>query len=260
MFFVTPSNHQQIFFKRNNVIVDTIEITERTQLLFAWETDTQELEFKGKEYFIKKGTLYQSALILDYFCNGHRTLPFVDGDILQEFLRKRVKNGRVRYQLHQFLHPYSIQKSRKRPRGVLLYGPPGTGKSVLGVDLLMALGIKFTNKNMALASSRFLSSYVGETDTKIMAEADSILEYPMLLHAMFLDEVETIAGNRNSDTNSDHKRDSTNTLLTQIEDTMGTKPNILFVGCTNSKVSLDDAIIRAGRMEIHVSHTTELSR
>jgi len=72
------------------------------------------------------------------------------------------------------------------------------------------------------------------------------------LHIIIIDEIDALCKKRGSGSDSTGVNDSVvNQLLTKID---GVKPlnNILLIGMTNRKDMIDEAILRPGRLEVHV--------
>ncbi|KAJ3289383.1 ATP-dependent zinc metalloprotease FTSH 4, mitochondrial [Rhizoclosmatium sp. JEL0117] len=163
--------------------------------------------------------------------------------------------------------PWAIRGFRKRPAGLLLHGPPGNGKSFLVFNYIQKyLKFEFTSENVA--SSRFSSSKVGEGEAKMRAEADICKNDRTKLYVMFIDEIDSIGGDRNLKVrlvflsplsltvplpfikeNQGYKTDYLNQLLAIIG--QPNYSNLFVIGATNYKARLDDALIRDGRLEKH---------
>ncbi|KAJ3093625.1 peroxisomal assembly protein, partial [Phlyctochytrium planicorne] len=103
--------------------------------------------------------------------------------------------------------------------------------------------------NMDYASSRFSSGKVGEGEEKMRKEAGICKRNRQKLYCMFIDEIDTVGGDRNLKENAGYKTDYLNQLLAII----GQRgyQNLFVVGATNYKDRLDAALIRDGRLEKH---------
>jgi SpoVK/Ycf46/Vps4 family AAA+-type ATPase len=135
----------------------------------------------------------------------------------------------------------------RAPRGLLLHGPPGNSKTTLARALGVALGAPI----FALRPSDVLSAYVGEAEralrevfARARAAAPSIV---------FLDEIDALVCARNgSDSGSSLARSLLATLLTEL-DGVGDAGRVLVIGATNRVAALDAALLRPGRLELHIA-------
>ncbi|KAI9175923.1 hypothetical protein H9P43_006287 [Blastocladiella emersonii ATCC 22665] len=137
-------------------------------------------------------------------------------------------------------------------RGVFLHGPPGVGKSVVAFALINALGYQC----VPLDASRVLSKVVGESEraiARVFAQARAAAPCVLLL-----DQLEMLASSRGSaSTSSEGTGDRIVTcFLTELDGIMagvGTKAAEIFViAMTNQPDRIDSALLRPGRLEMHV--------
>jgi len=140
-------------------------------------------------------------------------------------------------------------------RGMLLYGPPGTGKTLIARQLakfLKAAEPKIIN------GPEVLNKYVGQSEENIRKLfADAEKEYKQQgensqLHIIIFDEIDAICKSRGSRQDSTGVTDSVvNQLLSKI-DGVDSLNNILLIGMTNRLDMIDEALLRPGRLELHV--------
>jgi SpoVK/Ycf46/Vps4 family AAA+-type ATPase len=143
-------------------------------------------------------------------------------------------------------------------RGVLLHGPPGCGKTLIARHLASLLGaavVKVVN------GPEVFDKYVGEAERNVrelFAEADKAWDLhggQAPLHVIVLDELDAIAKARNggsSSSDGSSVRDSVvNQLLAKL-DGVQSRSNVLVVGLTNRKDMIDPALLRPGRLEVHL--------
>jgi vesicle-fusing ATPase len=141
-------------------------------------------------------------------------------------------------------------------KGILLYGPPGTGKT------LMARQIgKFLNARepKVINGPEILNKYVGQSEQNIRdLFADAEKEYKEKgdesgLHIIIFDEIDAICKQRGSGAGGGTGvGDSVvNQLLSKL-DGVDQLNNVLVIGMTNRKDLIDEALIRPGRLEVHV--------
>lgn len=148
-------------------------------------------------------------------------------------------------------------------RGVLMYGPPGCGKTLIARHLAAMVGappecVKVVN------GPEVFDKFVGEAERNVrelFQEADEaweLLGEKSPLHVIILDELDSIAKARTGGSGSgdgSSVRDSVvNTLLAKL-DGVSQRNNILVVGLTNRKDMLDTALLRPGRLEVHIEIT-----
>eukprot|EP00327_Prymnesium_parvum_P041331 CAMPEP_0195652628 /NCGR_PEP_ID=MMETSP0815-20121206/32932_1 /TAXON_ID=97485 /ORGANISM="Prymnesium parvum, Strain Texoma1" /LENGTH=580 /DNA_ID=CAMNT_0040796673 /DNA_START=11 /DNA_END=1750 /DNA_ORIENTATION=+ len=140
--------------------------------------------------------------------------------------------------------------------GMLLYGPPGCGKTLLAREIAAALGAR---EPKIVNGPEMMSKYVGESESfirNLFAEAE--LEQAergdeSALHVIVLDELDAFARERGSlkgDTSG--IRDSVINQLLAKMDGVEALDNILVVGLTNRMELIDPALLRSGRLEVHV--------
>ena len=140
-------------------------------------------------------------------------------------------------------------------RGMLLYGPPGCGKTLIARQIGKALNAR---EPKIVNGPEILNKYVGGSEEKIrelfydaekeQAEAGD----NSMLHIIIMDEMDAICKQRGSVKDGTGVSDSVvNQLLSKI-DGVDSLNNILLIGMTNRKDMIDDALLRPGRLEVHV--------
>ena len=140
-------------------------------------------------------------------------------------------------------------------RGMLLYGPPGCGKTLIARQIGKVLNAR---EPKIVNGPEILNKYVGGSEEKVrelFAEAEKEqLEMGdhSMLHIIILDEMDAICKVRGSNRSDSGVSDSVvNQLLSKI-DGVDSLNNILLIGMTNRKDMIDDALLRPGRLEVHV--------
>lgn len=142
-------------------------------------------------------------------------------------------------------------------KGVLLHGPPGTGKTLIAKKI----GRLFNGDGpepVVVNGPEILDKYVGEAEKRVRdlfsaAERDWELHKENSdLHIIILDELDAIAGRRGSTPGGGKLGDTiVNQLLTKLEG-YHSLHNILVIGMTNRKEMIDEALLRSGRLELHI--------
>ncbi|KAL3916948.1 MAG: hypothetical protein SGILL_004942 [Bacillariaceae sp.] len=140
-------------------------------------------------------------------------------------------------------------------RGMLLFGPPGCGKTLIARQIGKALNAR---EPKIVNGPEILNKFVGGSEEKIrelFAEAEKEqLEMGdnSMLHIVIMDEMDAICKQRGTVKDGTGVSDSVvNQLLSKI-DGVDSLNNILLIGMTNRKDMIDDALLRPGRLEVHV--------
>ncbi|KAL4879699.1 P-loop containing nucleoside triphosphate hydrolase protein [Aspergillus karnatakaensis] len=141
-------------------------------------------------------------------------------------------------------------------KGILLFGPPGTGKTLLARQIGKMLNAK---EPKIINGPEVLNKFVGQSEENIRKLfADAEQEYKAKgdesdLHIIIFDELDAVCKQRGSGTGGGTGvGDSVvNQLLSKL-DGVDQLNNILLIGMTNRKDMIDDALLRPGRLEVHV--------
>jgi len=140
-------------------------------------------------------------------------------------------------------------------KGILLYGPPGTGKTLMARQI----GKMLNGKEPKIVNGpEILNKYVGQSEENIRnLFADAEKEYKQKgdssdLHIIIFDEIDAICKQRGSRNDGTGVADTVvNQLLSKI-DGVESLNNILVIGMTNRKDMIDEALLRPGRLEVHM--------
>jgi len=140
-------------------------------------------------------------------------------------------------------------------RGMLLYGPPGCGKTLIARQIGKVLNSK---PPKIVTGPEVLDKYVGGSEAKVRelfadAEKDQLeLGDRSMLHIIILDEMDAIMKARGSTSDNTGVSDNVvNQFLSKIDGPESLN-NILIIGMTNRKDLIDEAVLRAGRLEVHI--------
>ena len=157
-----------------------------------------------------------------------------------------------------FPSSYIEKMGIKHVKGILLYGPPGTGKTLIARTLAQALNVA---EFKVVNGPELFDKFVGETEKKIRdlfanAEKDQKENGDDAgLHVIVFDEIDSICKARGTVTSGTGVNDSAvNQLLTKI-DGVDSLNDIIVIGMTNRKDLIDEAILRPGRLELHIEVT-----
>ncbi|MFZ4557996.1 MAG: AAA family ATPase [Pseudanabaena sp.] len=134
----------------------------------------------------------------------------------------------------------------KAPRGILLYGPPGTGKTLLAKAIATQAQANF----VSVAGSELLTKWVGASEQSIrQLFAQARQAAPCVI---FIDEIDTLAPARGSYQGDSGVSDRViGQLLTEL-DGLQSAEGLLVIGATNRRDFIDPALLRSGRIELHL--------
>ncbi|OQE40837.1 hypothetical protein PENCOP_c005G06773 [Penicillium coprophilum] len=140
-------------------------------------------------------------------------------------------------------------------KGLLLYGPPGTGKTLIARQIGKMLNAR---EPKIINGPEVLNKYVGQSEENIRKMfADAEKEYKEKgdesgLHIIIFDELDAVCKQRGSSGGGTGVGDSVvNQLLSKL-DGVDQLNNILLIGMTNRMDMIDEALLRPGRLEVHM--------
>ena len=141
-------------------------------------------------------------------------------------------------------------------RGILLFGPPGTGKTLIARQIGKMLNARDPK---VINGPEVLNKYVGQSEEnirKLFADAEKEQKEKgdeSGLHIIIFDELDAVCKQRGSGAGGGTGvGDSVvNQLLSKL-DGVDQLNNILLIGMTNRKDMIDEALLRPGRLEVHM--------
>lgn len=141
-------------------------------------------------------------------------------------------------------------------KGILLFGPPGTGKTLIARQIGKMLNAR---EPKVINGPEVLNKFVGQSEENIRKLfADAEKEYKEKgdesgLHIIIFDELDAVCKQRGSGSaGGTGVGDSVvNQLLSKL-DGVDQLNNILLIGMTNRMDMIDDALLRPGRLELHI--------
>lgn len=140
-------------------------------------------------------------------------------------------------------------------KGILLYGPPGTGKTLLARQIGKMLNAR---EPKIVNGPEILNKFVGASEENIRKLfADAEKEYKAKgdesgLHIIIFDELDAICKQRGSTGGGTGVGDSVVNQLLSKMDGVDQLNNILIIGMTNRLDMIDEALLRPGRLEVHM--------
>ncbi|TLX84555.1 MAG: AAA family ATPase [Thaumarchaeota archaeon] len=141
------------------------------------------------------------------------------------------------------------------PRGILLYGPPGCGKTILAAATASEIDGYFINVDAA----SMMSKWLGEAEknvSKLFSLARGMAEKEGLPVILFIDEVDSLLGNRSSEVGGEIR--VKNQFLTEMDGINGKGKDLKLyvIGATNKPWTLDWPFLRRFTKRIYVSLPT----
>ncbi|GAA5993797.1 hypothetical protein JCM11641_006066, partial [Rhodosporidiobolus odoratus] len=140
-------------------------------------------------------------------------------------------------------------------KGILLYGPPGTGKTLMARQIGKMLNAR---EPKVVNGPEILNKFVGQSEENIRKLfGDAEKEYKEKgdesgLHIIIFDELDAICKQRGSTNNGTGVGDSVVNQLLSKMDGVDQLNNILLIGMTNRMDMIDEALLRPGRLEVHI--------
>lgn len=156
-----------------------------------------------------------------------------------------VKTALTENVIWQLTDPSRFERMGIEPaRGLLLYGPPGTGKTYVVRALAHESGAAF----FAVKGAELLDKWVGESERgvrEVFARARAVA--PAII---FFDEIDALAPVRGSSANN--VTDSVVAALLTELDGVSSRGDVFVIGATNRRDLIDPALLRPGRLEVHL--------
>jgi transitional endoplasmic reticulum ATPase len=131
-------------------------------------------------------------------------------------------------------------------QGVLLHGPPGSGKSALAHALAAELGVNL----VSIEGSRVFNQWLGESEEAVRALFRRARDArPSML---LLDQLDALAPVRAGETGERTDERVVAALLASLDDVLA-EGGVFVVGLTSRPELIDPAVIRSGRLGLHVA-------
>lgn len=153
-----------------------------------------------------------------------------------------VKNVLMEKVIIPFQKPELFERFKARVgAGVLMYGPPGNGKTFVARAIAGELDAAF----FPVDTSQIKDKYVGETEKNLKKLFDEARSHERAV--IFLDEVDNLLSKRGN-----RKIGAVAQFLALSDGLVKGKTCLLILAATNKPWSLDEAVVRPGRLGTHV--------
>ncbi|KAK7516044.1 vesicle-fusing ATPase [Phyllosticta citriasiana] len=137
-------------------------------------------------------------------------------------------------------------------KGILLHGPPGTGKTLIAREIGKMLRIDEDHVQI-VNGPEVLNKFVGQSEENIRKLFAKAEQDKNELNLIIFDELDAVCKQRGSGAGGGTGvGDSVvNQLLSKL-DGVNQMNNIILIGMTNRMDMIDEALLRPGRLEVHM--------
>ena len=126
--------------------------------------------------------------------------------------------------------------------GFLFYGPPGAGKTHMAKCLAGEMDVSFINAK----AGDLVSKWIGQPAKNVQAMFSEARENQPCL--VFIDEIDGLAGRRNSGGQQKSERQMVNQFLEEVGSISDNDDDVIVIGATNTPNDVDEALLRSGRL------------
>lgn len=140
-------------------------------------------------------------------------------------------------------------------KGVLLYGPPGCGKTLIARNISSLISPR---EPKIVNGPDILNKFVGQSEENMRnIFKDAMDDYTRNgnnsdLHVIIFDEIDAICKARSGSGTSAMNDNLVNQLLCILQGVNDKANNYFVIAMTNRRDLLDPALLRAGRLEVHI--------
>jgi ATP-dependent 26S proteasome regulatory subunit len=129
-----------------------------------------------------------------------------------------------------------VKFEKSRPKAVLFEGPPGTGKTTSAKIIASTVGIPL----IYVPAEAMLSKWYGDSEKSLASIFEKAAELGKVI--LFIDEIDSLAGSRDSDGMHEVSKRMVSTLLRKL-DSFESNNDVLLICATNRKDRLDPAML-----------------
>ena len=134
-------------------------------------------------------------------------------------------------------------------KGIILSGGPGTGKSLIARQVGKVLNCDVPS---VVNGPSLLSKFHGESEENVRKLFQKAIDEPNKLHLIICDEFDAIGKKRGSSSDSTGVSDRVVNQFLSMMDGVNAIDNFLLI-CTTNRIDLiDEALLRPGRLEVHI--------
>lgn len=171
---------------------------------------------------------------------------YEDSDVTMDDIGGYEKTAKVirDHLLTPNLYPEFYKKSGlSLPKGAIFYGPPGTGKTTMAKAIARTLGYNLIIMNVTELSK----CYYGQSEKTIRDLFEKARDASPVI--LVLDQIDAVCQSRRRGDST-----SSNILSTILSELDGTRRSdgVIVIGTTNKFKDLDKALLRSGRLELHL--------
>jgi SpoVK/Ycf46/Vps4 family AAA+-type ATPase len=150
------------------------------------------------------------------------------------------------YCQQNIIGPLKTNNRQMCSRGVVMSGPPGTGKTMIAWALAKEAGLNFISVDLG----KVFGGLVGETEANVRKLVEAIEAASPCI--AFFDEIDSVlSSGRSSGGDSGTSARVFNNFMTWMSDP-GRRGKVVALMATNRPDLLDDALIRAGRIDAKI--------
>jgi len=230
--------------------------TDRIREKYKSKKITQNTDIKVDEIPIKKLYFDEIAFDIKEMKNEKHAI-----DISLDFKEKGIGGHQkeleqlIREAFYSRVHgDYSKDYGIKHTKGILLYGPPGTGKTMIAREI----GKMFQATVNVVNGPELKNKYVGQSSENLRHVFEAAIRDFKLhgahshLHVIIFDEIDALFPHRHGKDSGVNVDDEMVSQLLTLLDGINSPENILVIGITNRKDLIDTALLRPGRLSVHI--------
>lgn len=150
-----------------------------------------------------------------------------------------------------------ILRGCKAPKGMVLYGSPGVGKTLLARKMGSIFGCTKEPYLKYVLGPEIFNKWVGDSERNIRLlfkpakQAWKKLGYKSPLYMVVIDEIDSFLAKRGNSVGNSTRDTVVNQFLAELDGLIEFE-NILVIGLTNRLEMIDEAVLRPGRLGIHI--------
>lgn len=237
----TDPNNKELM---ENIFTDVAEGLKSNGTPLKSSTDIKD---EGKSYFQN----IFSELLTGESETKFKPIDITDNEIEIAGMDDKIQDMYERVTLTRNLSKEKLKKLHLRhEKGLLLYGPPGTGKTVFS----MALAKRLSNNCIIIKGPELMAKWYGQTEENVRNIFNVAKRNPNELYVIIIDEFDALVSQRTAGADN-YGTQTNNKIVAQflsMIDGPDQQDNIFIMGTTNRKEDIDPAILRPGRIGIHL--------